>query len=74
MKPTQKTTVLRHLQEHGEITSWDAINTYGITRLSEYIRQLRSEGYRINTIDTPVHTKNFGKTIIAKYTLTEEKQ
>lgn len=33
--------ILWHLQEYGTITSWQAIQDYGITRLSEYIRQIR---------------------------------
>lgn len=35
--------VKNHLRERGEITSWEAISNYRITRLSEYIRQLRHE-------------------------------
>jgi len=46
---TQKDRVLAHLQMHGEITTMTAFSFYGITRLSEYIRALRSEGYRIET-------------------------
>ena len=39
--------VLIYLQEHGTITTWEAIKELGCTRLSEYIRQLRQE-YMIN--------------------------
>ena len=39
--------VLVYLQEHGTITTWEAIKELGCTRLSEYIRQLRKE-YLIN--------------------------
>lgn len=35
--------VLIYLQEHGTITTWEAIKELGCTRLSEYIRQLRQE-------------------------------
>lgn len=38
---TQYDIVLRHLQEHETITTWEAIQEYGCTRLSEYIRQIR---------------------------------
>ena len=41
---TQRRQVLDHLVKHGTITSWAAITEYRITRLSEFIRQLRSEG------------------------------
>lgn len=37
---TQKKQVLAHLQ-HSPITSWEAINTYRITRLSAVIHELR---------------------------------
>ena len=47
MTKTQKDRVLDHLKEQGTITSWEAIQNYGITRLSEYIRQLRHDGYII---------------------------
>jgi len=40
---------------HGEITTMTAFSFYGITRLSEYIRALRSEGY---SIETTYQTKN----------------
>lgn len=38
---TQYDIVLRHLQERETITTWEAIQEYGCTRLSEYIRQIR---------------------------------
>jgi hypothetical protein len=49
-KPTTKTgKVLAHLQEHGSITSWDAIQLYRATRLSAIIFNLRDEGYDITS-------------------------
>ena len=47
MTKTARDRVLDHLKEHGTITSWEAIQNYDITRLSEYIRQLRLDGYMI---------------------------
>ena len=41
---TQREIVEQHLDDHGYITTWDAIRYYGITRLAEYIRQLRRAG------------------------------
>lgn len=35
--------ILRHLLDYGTITTWEAIQEYGCTRLSEYIRQLRQQ-------------------------------
>lgn len=48
MNKTQK--VKEHLLEHGSITSWDAINLYGETRLSDVILKLRQKGWDIRTI------------------------
>ena len=39
----QKALILAHLKLFGSITSWLAIENFHITRLSEYIRQLRRE-------------------------------
>lgn len=62
---TQKEQVLKHLKKHNRITSWDAIQLYGITRISEYIRELRREGYKIITerkdfIDRLGNKRNYG--------------
>lgn len=47
--PTQYDQVKDHLFKHGSITTFDAIQEYLITRLSEYIRLLRNDGYGIKT-------------------------
>jgi hypothetical protein len=41
MKPTQINDVLIHLQKHGTITSNEAFELYGATRLSAVILELR---------------------------------
>lgn len=46
---TQKAMVLRHLQQFGRITSWEAIEFYGATRLSAIIHLLRQEGHKITS-------------------------
>lgn len=38
---SQKEMVLRHLQDYGSITTWEAIKEYGCTRLSDRIFTLR---------------------------------
>lgn len=45
----QKEIILEHLKENKSITSWTAIQEYGITRLSDVILRLRREGYNIVT-------------------------
>lgn len=47
---TQKEAVLLHLQTKGTITSMEAIQSYGATRLSAIIWELRhKDGYDIET-------------------------
>lgn len=38
-----KERILNYILEHGSITTWEAFERLGCTRLSEYIRQLRQE-------------------------------
>ena len=66
---TQKEAVLWHLHEYENITSWQAIREYGITRLSAKIHLLRKEGF--NIVSIPVNMVNrFGRTyVISKYKL-----
>lgn len=43
--------VLAHLQTHGSITTWEAIQLYKATRLSSIIFNLRVRGYNIESVD-----------------------
>jgi len=45
-----KARLLNYLKENGKITTKEAIDKLGNTRLSEYIRQLREEGYSIKNV------------------------
>lgn len=45
-----KERLLKYLKENGNITTMEAIEKLRNTRLSEYIRQLRKDGYIINNI------------------------
>ena len=47
MKITQCDKVLRHLKDHGSITSIEAITEYGILRLASRINDLRAQGVAI---------------------------
>lgn len=53
--------ILNHLKEHGNITSWEAIQNYNCTRLSHYIWVLRREGYIISGTRIPFVHKITGK-------------
>lgn len=52
--------VLEHLQKYGSITSWEAIEKYGATRLSSIIFNLR-KNYHIDNIDE-THTDKYAST------------
>lgn len=67
---TNKTNeVLKHLQTHGSITSMEAINLFGATRLSAIIFNLRKKGYNITSVDKTTKDR-YGHTVpYAEYRL-----
>lgn len=73
MALSQEKLVLKHLQEHGSITSMDAIQLYGATRLSAIIYNLRhNEGYTIVTDIETVPTRHGTHSNIARYRLRKD--
>ena len=44
---SQSSEILNHLNIHGSITSLQAINSFGCTRLAARIKDLESRGYSI---------------------------
>ena len=65
-----KEIILEHLQEHGSITSLEAIEKYHCTRLSHYIYLLRNEGYGITSEDVSfIHSITGRKGQYSKYVL-----
>lgn len=66
---TMEDRILKHLQDYGSITSWEAISIYGCTRLSHYIWLLRKQKYNI-TDETIITTNRYGDiTHFKKYNL-----
>ena len=55
----QKEQVLNHLKQHGKITSWGAIQEYGITRLSARIKDLKEDGHQITSRREKSNGKSF---------------
>ena len=47
---TQNEMILNHIQMFGGITSLEAFNHYGCTRLSARIAELKNAGYHFETI------------------------
>lgn len=69
---TQKQTIKEWLEKE-PITSMDAFGELGITRLAEYIRQLRVEGMNIKSVPQ-THINRFGKSVTySKYVLMGQK-
>jgi len=64
--------VKEHLLKHGSITSWEAINLYGETRLSDVILRLRQKGYDIRTIMVEFTDRYGNKGKYANYVLKGE--
>lgn len=61
--------VLSHLKSGQTITSLDAINLYGATRLSAIIFNLRQRGLNIATLPTTIKDRFGNTTTYAKYKL-----
>lgn len=67
---TQINAIRNHLKKHKSITSWEAIQNYGATRLSGIIYVLRhDEGWKIKTKDVAVKNRYGNHCTIAKYEL-----
>ena len=65
----QKVRVLQHLKSHGSLTSMEAFEKYGITRLSAVIFELRKLGHDIITYDMEGQNRYGEVTRYAKYVL-----
>lgn len=69
-KKTNKTIkVIEHLKNHGSITSLEAIDMYGATRLSAIIFRLRGQGYNIETHSMPFIDRYGNSAVYGKYVL-----
>lgn len=65
-KTTMYDRILRHLQDFGSITSLEAIQEYGCTRLSHYIWLMRRKN-NIDVKDETISTKNrYGEKVLFK--------
>ncbi len=66
---TQCEKILRHLEDHGSITTYEAFVEYGITRLSGRIYDLRDQGVRIKSSDTTGKNRHGETTHFTTYRL-----
>lgn len=72
MRTTKFNQVKEHLENYGTITSWQAIQQYGATRLSDIIFRLRKQGYDIETKNETFKDRNDNACTFAKYILHRE--
>lgn len=72
MDNSQWEIVLDHLEQHGSITSLEAIDLYGFTRLSGIIYILKKHGYNIKSAPKRVTTRWGKETTVALYTLIKD--
>lgn len=70
-RTTQRSEVLKYLKEHETITSLEAIEYFGATRLADIIYNLRKRGHLIETIDCAGKNWYGGYCVYAKYKYVE---
>ena len=66
---TQTDLIEQHLKENGSITTWEAYEIFGITRLSDKIYQLRKMGYNISSNNTTAKNRYGHKVTFSTYRL-----
>ena len=64
---SQTEQIVKHLEQHGSITSLEAFATYQVTRLSGLIYALKKRGYKFETELEPQNRSKF-----VRYTLIKE--
>ena len=69
MRDTHKTRLIKYLKNYGSITSIQAIQDLGNTRLSATIFSLRELGWNFKTEDVKVPTRWGTTTTVTKYSL-----
>lgn len=67
-KESRMVRLLKYLKTFKNITSLEAINMFGETRLSARIYDLKKQGYRFKTESVRVMSRD-GWTYVARYTL-----
>jgi hypothetical protein len=64
---TQTDAILAHLQSGKSLTAMECLNLYGCLRLAARIKELRLQGYDIQT-----ETITAGRKLYARYTLNKK--
>jgi|TARA_B100001094_G_scaffold140387_2_gene136052 hypothetical protein len=66
---TQKDRIIRHLKDKGSITSLEAMQEYGIMRLTSRVCELKDEGYKIRSEFVSSKNRYNEPVSFSKYTL-----
>ena len=64
---SQAQSILDHLNSHGSITSLEAINSFGCTRLAARVKDLEQAGYVIPRETVEVVNRNGKNCRVTKY-------
>lgn len=68
-KETHKSRLLTYLKDYGSVTSLQAVQDLGNTRLAATVHTLRREGYDVPMTMVEVNNRWGGKTSVARYML-----
>ena len=71
-KKTQRSEVLKYMLDGNSITSMEAFEKFGATRLSAIVFDFRKAGYNINTIRCVGKNRYGAEVHYAKYVLIKE--
>jgi hypothetical protein len=71
-KDTQSSLTLEYMQNNGGITSMEAFQMFGVTRLSSIIFNLRNAGYHIETVRITSKNRYGNSCNYARYILKED--
>lgn len=70
-KKSQEETIREHMQKYGSITTMEAFERYGITRLAARISDLKTHGEKIERESIEVRNRYGEYTHVVKYSMEE---
>lgn len=73
MRKTQLDAVLNYFIQRGSLTTWEAIERFGCTRLSARVLELEKKGYRFKHDPVKVTTRYGATVTVTRYTLLDRR-
>lgn len=73
MAKTQLDALLTHFVQHGSLTTFEAYERYGCTRLAARVLELSRKGYRFRKEPLPVTTRYGANITVTKYILLDRR-